>query len=164
MDLVTPGIGLIFWTGLIFTILLIVLTKFAWKPINKMINARNQSIEDALNLAEKAREEMKELQAGNERIMAEARLERDKMMKEAREIKEQLIAEAKSEAIKEVDKVKKAATMEIAAQKAAAMEEIRNQVLDLSVLVAEKVIRRELKSKSDNEALVDDILKDIKFN
>jgi F-type H+-transporting ATPase subunit b len=164
MDLVTPGIGLIFWTGLIFTILLIILTKFAWKPINKMITARNQSIEDALNLAEKAREEMKELQAGNERIMAEARLERDKMMKEAREIKEQLIAEAKSEAIKEVDKVKKAATMEIAAQKAAAMEEIRNQVLDLSVLVAEKVIRRELKSKSDNEALVDDILKDIKFN
>jgi F-type H+-transporting ATPase subunit b len=129
-----------------------------------MITARNQSIEDALNLAEKAREEMKELQAGNERIMAEARLERDKMMKEAREIKDQLIAEAKSEAIKEVDKVKKAASMEIAAQKAAAMEEIRNQVLDLSVLVAEKVIRRELKSKSENEALVDDILKDIKFN
>lgn len=164
MDLVTPGIGLIFWTGLIFIILLLILTKFAWKPINKMINARNQSIEDALNLAEKAREEMKELQAGNERIMAEARLERDKMMKEAREIKEQLISEAKSEALKEVDKVKKAASMEIAAQKAAAMEEIRNQVLDLSVLVAEKVIRREIKSKSENEALVDDILKDIKFN
>lgn len=164
MDLVTPGIGLIFWTGLIFLVLLFILTKFAWKPINKMINARSQSIEDALNLAEKAREEMKELQAGNEKIMAEARLERDNMMKEAREIKEQIIAEAKSEAVKEVDKVKKAASMEIAAQKAAAMEEIRNQVLDLSVLVAEKVIRRELKSKSENEALVDDILKDIKFN
>jgi F-type H+-transporting ATPase subunit b len=164
MDLVTPGIGLIFWTGLIFTVLLIILTKFAWKPINKMINARNQSIEDALHLAEKAREEMKELQAGNERIMAEARLERDKMMKEAKEIKDQIIAEAKTEAVKEMDKIKKSATMEIAAQKSAAMEEIRNQVLDLSVLVAEKVIRRELKSKSENEALVDDILKDIKFN
>jgi F-type H+-transporting ATPase subunit b len=164
MDLVTPGIGLIFWTGLIFTILLIILTKFAWKPINKMINCPQSKYRRCFNLAEKAREEMKELQAGNERIMAEARLERDKMMKEAREIKDQLIAEAKSEAIKEVDKVKKAASMEIAAQKAAAMEEIRNQVLDLSVLVAEKVIRRELKSKSDNEALVDDILKDIKFN
>jgi F-type H+-transporting ATPase subunit b len=164
MDLVTPGIGLIFWTGLIFSVLLIILTKFAWKPINKMINARNQSIEDALHLAEKAREEMKELQAGNERIMAEARLERDKMMKEAKEIKDQIIAEAKTEAVKEMDKIKKSATMEIAAQKSAAMEEIRNQVLDLSVLVAEKVIRRELKSKSENEALVDDILKDIKFN
>lgn len=164
MDLVTPGIGLIFWTGLIFIILLLILKKFAWKPINNMINSRNQSIEDALNLAEKARDEMKELIAGNERIMAEARLERDKMMKEAKEIKDQIIVEAKTEAVKEVEKIKKSASMEITAQKAAAMEEIRNQVLDLSVLVAEKVIRREIKSKAENEVLVDDILKDIKFN
>lgn len=164
MELVTPGIGLIFWTGLIFIILLLILKKFAWKPINNMINARNQSIEDALNLAEKARDEMKALTAGNEKIMAEARLERDMMMKEAKEIKDQIIFEAKTEAVKEVDKVKKSATMEIAAQKAAAMEEIRNQVLDLSVLVAEKVLRREIKSKTENEVLVDDILKDIKFN
>jgi len=164
MDLVTPGIGLIFWTGLIFLFLLFVLTKFAWKPINKMISERNQSIEDALNLAEKAREEMKQLKSDNDKIMAEARLERDKMMKEAREIKDQIVSEAKNEAIKEVDKVKKAAAMEISAQKAAAMEEIRNQVLDLSVIVAEKVLRRELSSNSDNEKLVDDLLKDVKFN
>lgn len=164
MELVTPGIGLIFWTTIIFLILMLVLGKFAWKPINKMISDRNQSIEDALNMAEKAREEMKELKAGNEKIMAEARIERDNILKEARKLKEQIVAEAKKEAGKEVEKLKKSASMEIAAQKAAAVEEIRNQVLDLSVLVAEKVIRREVKDKNANQVLVDDILKDVKFN
>ena len=164
MELVTPGIGLIFWTTIIFLILMLVLGKFAWKPINKMISDRNQSIEDALNMAEKAREEMKELKAGNEKIMAEARIERDNILKEAKELKDQIVAEAKKEAGKEVEKLKKNASMEIAAQKAAAVEEIRNQVLDLSILVAEKVIRREVKDKKDNQVLVDDILKDVKFN
>jgi F-type H+-transporting ATPase subunit b len=164
MDLIIPGVGLIFWTSIIFIILLLILGKVAWKPINKMINNRNQSIEDALNMAEKAREEMKQLKAGNEQIMIEARIERDNILKEARELKEQIVAEAKQEAGKEVEKLKKNASMEIAAQKAAAVEEIRNQVLDLSILVAEKVIRREVKDKKDNQVLVDDILKDVKFN
>lgn len=164
MDLIMPGVGLIFWTSIIFIILLLILGKVAWKPINKMINNRNQSIEDALNMAEKAREEMKQLKAGNEQIMIEARIERDNILKEAKELKEQIVAEAKQEAGKEVEKLKKNASMEIAAQKAAAVEEIRNQVLDLSILVAEKVIRREVKDKKDNQVLVDDILKDVKFN
>ncbi|HNY44208.1 MAG: F0F1 ATP synthase subunit B [Bacteroidales bacterium] len=164
MDIIMPGVGLIFWTSIIFIILLLILGKVAWKPINKMINNRNQSIEDALNMAEKAREEMKQLKAGNEQIMIEARIERDNILKEARELKEQIVAEAKQEAGKEVEKLKKNASMEIAAQKAAAVEEIRNQVLDLSILVAEKVIRREVKDKKDNQVLVDDILKDVKFN
>lgn len=164
MDLVIPGIGLIFWTSIIFLIFMLILGKFAWKPINKMISKRNQSIEDALNMAEKAREEMKELKAGNEKIMAEARFERDALLKEAKELKEQIIYEAKKEAGKEVEKLKKSAAMEIAAQKSAAVEEIRNQVLDLSVLVAEKVIRREIEPKAENENLVDTILKDVKFN
>ena len=164
MDIIMPGVGLIFWTSIIFIILLLILGKVAWKPINKMINNRNQSIEDALNMAEKAREEMKQLKAGNEQIMIEARIERDNILKEARELKEQIVAEAKQEAGKEAEKLKKNASMEIAAQKAAAVEEIRNQVLDLSILVAEKVIRREVKDKKDNQVLVDDILKDVKFN
>ncbi len=164
MDLVTPGIGLIFWTGIIFATLLVLLTKFAWKPINKSITKRNQSIEDALNQAELAREEMKKLHSDNEKILAEARLERDKMFKDARDIKEQIVSSAKKEAIIEVDKVKKSATLEIEAQKSAALEEIRNQVLDLSVLVAEKVIRKELKTSIEHETLVDDLLKDVKLN
>lgn len=164
MDLVTPGIGLVFWTSIIFIILLIVLSAAAWKPINNMVNKRNQNIEDALSQAEKAREDMKQLQANNEKIMIEARIERDNLLKEAREIKDEIISQAKEEAIKEVNKVKKAAEMEIAAQKASVLEEIRNQVLDLSVAVAEKVIRRELKSNKEQEDLVNDLVKEIKFN
>ena len=164
MDLITPGIGLIFWTSIIFIILLIVLGKAAWKPINKMINKRSQKIEDALNMAELARQEMKALQADNERIMVEARHERDLLIKEAREIKDQIISKAKDEAILEVNKVKQNAQKEIEAQKAAAMEDMKNQVLDLSVAVAEKVLRKELGSKSEQEELVSNLIKDIKFN
>ncbi|MDD2634780.1 MAG: F0F1 ATP synthase subunit B [Bacteroidales bacterium] len=164
MELVNPGIGLIFWTGIIFALLLVILSKFAWKPINNMISKRNQSIEDALNQADLAREEMKKLQADNEKIFAEARVERDKILSEAREIKEQIVGQAKDEAQSEVDKIKKAATQEIKAQKTAAMEEIKNQVLDLSVLVAEKVIRKELEATPEQEQLIDNLLKDVKLN
>lgn len=164
MELVTPGIGLVFWTTIIFAILLLALSKFAWKPINKMITSRNQSIEDALNQAELAREDMKKLQANNEKVLAEARIERDKMLREAKSLKEEIVGQAKGEAQKEVEKLKKSAKTEIEAQKSAAMEEIRNQIIDLSVLVAEKVIRTELKSGTEHEKLVDDLLKDVKLN
>jgi F-type H+-transporting ATPase subunit b len=164
MDLVTPNIGLIFWTTIIFIVLLLILSKAAWKPISKMINKRNQSIEDALNMAETAREEMKSLQASNEKILVEARMERDNLIKEAREIKDQIISQAKDEAIKEVNKIKKAAETEIENQKFAALEDIKNQVLDLSVAVAEKVLRQELKNPGSQEELVNDLLKEIKLN
>lgn len=164
MDLVTPGIGLIFWTGVIFLTLLLILTKVAWKPINKMIENRNQSIEDALKMAEKAREEMKELQANNEKILAEARAERDKMLKEAREMKEQIISQAKDEASKEMERIRKNVTMEIEAQKASAVEELKNTVADLSIQIAEKLVRKELKSDADHQQLVESLLKDVKFN
>ncbi|MCA1917897.1 MAG: F0F1 ATP synthase subunit B [Flavobacterium piscis] len=164
MDLVTPGIGLIFWTGIIFLTLLFILTKVAWKPINKMIENRNQSIEDALKMAEKAREEMKQLQAENEKILSDARAERDKILKEARDMKEQIVAQAKEEAVKEMERIRKNVGMEIEAQKAAAIEEMKNTIVDLSIEVAKKVIRKELKSDNEHQQLVESMLKDIKFN
>lgn len=165
MDLVTPGIGLIFWTSIIFIALVVILGKAAWKPINKMVDKRNQSIEDALNQADKARDEMKQLQADNKKIMEEARIERDKLLKEARDVKDQIILQAKEEAQKEVERLKNIASMEIEAQKASVMEEVKNLVLDLSVAVAEKVIRHELKTnKEEQEELVKSLLKDVKFN
>ena len=95
MDLVTPGIGLVFWTTVTFLLVVFLLIKFAWKPVLGMINERNKSIEDALQLAEKTKAEMAQLQADNERIIAEARKERDNLLKEAREMKDQMIAQAK---------------------------------------------------------------------
>lgn len=164
MDLVTPGIGLIFWTTMIFGILLLVLRKAAWKPISNAIDKRSQSIDDALKAAEKAREEMKNLKADNERILAEARTERDKMLIEARDMKEKIIGEAKAEANIEVQALMSRAKVEVENIKAAAIENIRNQVIDLSLAVAEKVLKAELKDYKRQEKLVEDLIKDANLN
>ena len=116
MELVKPSIGLIFWMAVSFSIILFLLRKFAWKPILGMIKDREESIENALASAEKAKEEMKALKSDNERILAEARNERDAMLKEAREMKDKMIAEAKNTATKEGERLL-----------AAARENIRNE-------------------------------------
>lgn len=128
MELIQPGVGLIFWTTIIFIVLLLILRKFAWKPINNMVDKRNQSIEDALNQAELAREEMRNLTANNEKILAEARVERDLILKQARDVKDEIITTAKEEAVAEVNKIKKQAEIDIDNQKAKAIEEMKNQV------------------------------------
>lgn|SRR5574344_1414943 len=164
MELIQPGVGLIFWTTIIFIVLLLILRKFAWKPINNMVDKRNQSIEDALNQAELAREEMRNLTANNEKILAEARVERDLILKQARDVKDEIINVAKEEAVAEVNKIKKQAEIDIDNQKAKAIEEMKNQVLELSILVAEKVIRQELKDKNEQEVLVNKILENVNIN
>lgn len=95
MQLVTPAIGLMFWTVVIFILLLVILKKFAWKPILKAVDDRNNSITEALSSAEKAKAEMEQLSANNEKILQEARIERDSIIKEARAIKEITISEDK---------------------------------------------------------------------
>lgn len=164
MDLIQPGVGLIFWTTIIFIVLLLILRKFAWKPINNMVNKRNQNIEDALKQAELAREEMRDLTANNEKILAEARIERDNILKQAREVKDEIISVAKENAVAEVTKIKRQAEIDIENQKAKAIEEMKNQVLELSILVAEKVIRQELGNKNEHEVLVNKILENVNIN
>lgn len=164
MELVTPNVGLVFWTGIIFLILLLLLWKFAWKPILAAVNKRNQSIEEALNAAEKARQDMEKLQADNKIIIAEAALERDRMLKEAREFGDDIIKKAKEDAQSEIIKLKENAQMEIAAQKAGAISEIKNQVAVLSVDIAEKILRKSLSSEEKHNDLINDMLKDIKLN
>ncbi|MDR2836603.1 MAG: F0F1 ATP synthase subunit B [Bacteroidales bacterium] len=164
MELVQPGIGLIFWTTIIFLCLLLLLRKFAWKPILGMINKRNQSIEEALNQAELARQEMKNLTANNEKIMAEARVERDNILKQAREVKDEIILQAKENAVAEVLKIKRQAEIDIENQKAKAIEEMKNKILELSILVAEKVVRQELSTTTEHEILVNKILDNVKLN
>ena len=105
MQLVTPAIGLMFWTVVIFILLLVILKKFAWKPILKAVDDRNNSITEALSSAEKAKAEMEQLSANNEKILQEARIERDSIIKEARAIKENTISEAKNKASIEAEKI-----------------------------------------------------------
>jgi F-type H+-transporting ATPase subunit b len=164
MDLVTPDIGLLFWTAISFGVLLFLLRKFAWKPIVGTVNDREQSIKKALASAEKARLEMQNLTADNERILKEARLERETMLKEAREIKSKMIADAKDEAQTQAGKLIEQAQAAIQSEKKAAISELKNQVAELSVGIAEKVLQEELSSKDKQLSIVEDMLSKATLN
>ena len=164
MELVKPSIGLIFWMVVSFSIILFLLKKFAWKPILTMIKEREDSIQDALDSAEKAKEEMKALQSDNERILQEARNERDIMLKEAREVKDKMIADAKGTASKEAEKLLVAARENIQNEKMAAITELKNQVAVLSIEIAEKILKSELSTDEKQKTLVDNLLKDVNLN
>ena len=158
MDLVTPDVGILFWTFISFAVLLFLLKKFAWKPIVGAVNDREQSIRGALASAEKARLEMQNLTADNERILKEARVEREALLKEAREIKSKMIADAKDEAQIQASKLIEQAQTAIQSEKKAAISELKNQVAELSVGIAEKVLQEELSNKDKQLAIVEEML------
>lgn len=156
--------GLFFWQILIFGLLVWLLNKFAWKPILNAVNSREDGIRKALEEADKARQEMEELTASNEKILKEARLEREQMLKEAREIKDSMINEAKDEAKTEGNKIIAQAKATIENEKQAAITELKNQVAELSIGIAEKVIKQELSSKDKQIALINKMLDEAKLN
>ena len=164
MDLVTPDIGLIFWTTLSFLILLFILGKFAWKPILNSVNERESSILKALDEADNARKEMENLTADNERILKEARAERETMIKEARDIKTKMISDAKEEAKATAETMILQAQEAIKNEKKSAMTDLKNQVASLSIEIAEKVVKEELSNKDKQLKLVDDMLGDATLN
>tara|TARA_Y100000389_G_scaffold47760_1_gene42933 strand:+ start:126 stop:626 length:501 start_codon:yes stop_codon:yes gene_type:complete len=159
MQLVTPAIGLMFWTVVIFILLLVILKKFAWKPILKAVDDRNNSITEALSSAEKAKAEMEELSANNEKILQEARIERDSIIKEARAIKENTISEAKNKASNEAEKIILSAKEQISNEKMKAMTELKNEIADISIQMAEKIIKSELKDSESQKKLIEETLK-----
>jgi len=156
--------GLFFWQILIFVLLVWLLNKFAWKPILNAVNDREEGIKKALEEADKARQEMAELNASNEKILKEARAEREKMLKEAREIKESLITDAKDEAKLQADKIITQAKTTIENEKQAAIVELKKQVAELSVGIAEKVIKDELSNKDKQIRLIDKMLDEAAIN
>ena len=164
MELVTPAFGLVFWMLVTFLIVLFLLKKFAWKPILDMIKEREESIENALSSAEKAKNEMASLKSSNEKILSDARLERDALLKEAREMKESMINEAKGKASAEADKIVSAARETINNEKMAAITELKNQVATLSIEIAEKVLRQQLASDEKQKAYVKQLLDEVKLN
>lgn len=164
MGLVTPNPGTIFWMLIIFGIVLFILRKFAWKPILNALKDREESIANALNSAEDARKEVEGLKADNEKIIAEARREKDIILKEAKEIKEKIVAEAKEKAVLETQKSIEHARQQIQSEKTAAINDIKKQVAELSVMIAEKVIKKELANKGEQDKMVDGLVDDIKLN
>jgi len=164
MSLVTPDLGLIFWTLVTFLLLVFLLGKFAWKPILKMVNEREASIEEALKAAERARDEMKSLQADNEAILKEAREERERILKEARDMKNKIVSDAKDAASAEAEKAVTSAKAAIEAEKAAAVAELKNQAAVLSIEVAEKVLGRELSAENKQTEMISKMIDEVKFN
>lgn len=164
MNLVTPGVGLIFWTTIVFLLLLFILSKYAWKPILSAIKTREKGIEDALAAAENAKKEMQELKSANEAILTQARAERDAMLKEARDTKDAIISEAKSKATKEAERIMSSTREQITNEKNAAIAELKNQVATLSIEIAEKILKSELSSDEKQKALVSNLMKDVNLN
>jgi len=164
MELVTPGLGLVFWMLFSFTLVLLILAKYAWKPIMKMIKEREENIENALKSAEKAKDEMSKLQSDNEKIINEARKERETLIKEAREIKEKMISDAKNQASIEANKLIENSKALIQSEKVAALNDIKNQISFLSVEIAEKILKKELLKDDNQKAFIDSLVKDINLN
>ena len=160
-SLVEPAFGLIFWMTLSFGIVFFLLAKFAWKPILKALHEREQSIEDAIGEARKAREEVAAMKAGNEDLLKEARAERELMLKEARDIRDKEVAEAKDRAKTEADALLARAREDIRNEKNAAIVELRNQVAELSVQVAERILKEKLGDAAAQKALVDKVMADV---
>ncbi|SDR93141.1 F0F1 ATP synthase subunit B [Christiangramia echinicola] len=164
MDLITPEIGLFFWQTIVFLVLLFLMAKFAWKPILSSVKNREQSINDALASAENARKEMQNLQSDNEQLLKEARAERDAILREARELKEKVIADASDEAKVKADKIVADAKRSIDLEKQSAMAELKNHVAELSVEIAEKIVRKELSGKNEQHQMIEKMIGDAKLN
>lgn len=157
------SLGLFFWQSLIFIGLLFMLRKFAWKPILDAVNDRENSIKDALASAEAARDEMKNLQSDNQRILKEARAEKESLLKEARATRSELINNAKEEAQEEAQKILSQAQNAIQSEKRAAVKELKEQVGSIAMEIAEKVLQKELENKDRQLELVDQLLQDTKL-
>jgi F-type H+-transporting ATPase subunit b len=164
MDLITPAFGLIFWQTIIFLIVLFVLGVFAWKPILGALKMREESIEEALQSAERAKEEMANLQASNEKLLAEAKQERDKLLKDAAKLAEDLKNKARLEAKQIGDKMIDEARASIEAEKNDAISQIKDQVAEFSLLITEKLLKKNLSDDKSQQELIKGYMKDIKLN
>ncbi len=161
MELLTPALGLFFWTLLVFLIIVFMLKKLAWKPILAAIKDREDSIEEALQTAAKARSEMNQLQASIADAKKEAAAERERIMKEAGEMKLAILSQAKKDAQAEAGRIVDDAREAIQKEKAAAMSDIKSQVASLSLEIAEKVLVKKFENRTEQEALVQEYLKTI---
>ena len=163
-DIITPDPGLFIWTVFVFLILLWILNKFAFGPIKSALKKREDSITDALAQAQKARDEMANMKADNEKILNEAREERSRMLREAKEARDLIVSEARDKANAEYNRIVEEAKGAINNQKMAAMIEIKNSVGNMVLEVSEKVLRRELNNKADQEAYVKQLVDEIKLS
>lgn len=159
-----PQFGLVFWTLCLFVLFYFILGKFAWKPIMAALKAREEGIEKSLQQAALAREEMAKLTSDNEKLLAQARVERDEILRDARLIGEKLVAEAREKGQEESRRMVEKARQEILSEKMAALTEVKNQAANLSILVAEKVLRKQMANNAEQVAYAESIVKELHLN
>lgn len=164
MELLTPGSGLIIWQAIVFFPLVVLLYFLAWKPILSSLKERETSITDALNTAEKARQEIASLKSDNEKLLKEAREERDRMLKDARDAANRMKDQAAADAKKQGDKIIEDARIAINIEKQAALKEVHTQVALFSLEVAEKLMKKNLAGDKAQKDLVDGYIKELKLN
>lgn len=164
MQLLTPGFGLIIWTLLAFLIVFFLLKKFAWKPILASMNEREKGIADSLEAAERIKKEMSQMKSEHEALLVSAREERGQMLRDAKDTKDRIISEAKEQAKLETNKIIADAQSVIEQQKMAALTDLKNQVGTLVVEVSEKILRRELSNKAEQEKYIKQLAENVKMN
>jgi F-type H+-transporting ATPase subunit b len=164
MGLLTPAFGLLFWTLLAFLVVFFILRKYAWPAIIKGLSDREKGIAEALETADRVKAEMAQLKNENEALLAKAREERAQLLKEARETRDKIINEAKEQSKVEANKIITDAQAAINQQKMAAITDLKNQIGNLVIEVSEKVLRRELNNKNEQEAYINTLTKEVKLN
>ena len=164
MDLLLPGLGLFLWTLIAFIIVFLLLRKFAWKPILSSLHEREKTISDSLSTAQKVKAEMAQLKNENEALLAKAREERASLIKDAKIVSDKMVADAKERAKSEYDRIVADAQAAIEQQKMAALTDVKNQVGNLVIEVAEKVLRRELDNREEQEKYIVQLANDVKLN
>ena len=164
MDFLTPGTGLLFWQVVIFILLVVLLSKFAWKPILASLKEREESIQKALESAEKAKIEMASLKSDNEKLLKEAREERDQILRIARDAANRIHDDAQVAAKKNADRIIEDAKAIIQIEKEAALRDVKAQVALFSLAISEKLIKKNLSEDKQQKELVDTYIKDLKLN
>lgn len=164
MDLLSPDFGLIFWTVVIFLLTFLILAKYAWKPILKMLDAREKSIAESIESADRIKAEMSQMKSEHEQMLVEAKAERSRILKEAKDVKDQIIGEAREQAKVEARKIVESAQIAINNQKMAALTDVKNQVGTLAIEVAEKILRKELSENESHQSYIRQLAEDIKLN
>ncbi len=164
MELVQPHIGTFIWMLISFSIVLFILGKFAWPAILKSLKEREQSIEEALQAAEKAREDIQSMQLDNEKLLKQAKEERDDILREARKIKDDIIEKSKEVAVTERERILAAAREDIRNEKMSVITDLKNQMAQISIDIAEKVMREELSKSDKQKELINKLIDDAKLN
>jgi F-type H+-transporting ATPase subunit b len=164
MDLITPDFGLFFWMLVTFSLVFLILKKYAWKPIVQALREREENIQEGIDNAEKARIEIENVRIKSDKIISESIVERDKLIRQGREIKEKIVTEARREAEDEARKLVETAKKLIEEEKVAAVNQIKVQIASLSVEIAERILRKRLKEDKDQKELMNSLLEEFKLN